>query len=636
MIELPADLAEVLKTVRSEDAGATAAFPDGDEDQLLELAEAWDAWNRAADPQVRAIVASARQAAAHMSGEAADSFQQYLEKYAGREDAHAVTTLEIGLAMARCLRGASDTVARAKSAMVLRLRTVKEHLDGGALGAVPDAAGRSQVVGPVADACRRDVRQASADIASMLRGSAGVVERMDDAGQVCELAGAGGRGGPATGAADGAPVAGPAAGTAGTAGAVRPALAGAGTLGEPRTGFASAEVPGPAGGVPCRPGAVTTPGLDLAGFAGAVGEVGGAGGVGGVGGPVGAGGVAGVDAAPEVRGVGASSGSSGMAGRARGVGPTGFRGAGPGATLGAGAGTASGRTGTVGQSAPGTRRQLSASGTVPAAGAGAGRGAGPASAGGAGAGGAKPGAGLPGGGRGAGKKRSRAGRRAGLVGQDLPEDEAAVADSGVLGRPAEVVADDRRARRAHRRWLDQARTDAGPPDRAGAPPARGQRDAEAPEPADDLVTKLAGVVLGPRAGAAGGAEGSGGLGAGAGAAAAGAGAGAGAGVGPVLRSEAGRADGGPPGGAPAGPDAAAQPVRLREEGGYRVPSPKLRAALAKLAAAGEFDKPAPASASAGRPTAPAAAPGPAQIPEPAVEQAVEQATDQASGPGSRP
>ncbi|MFD0347065.1 hypothetical protein ACFQ0M_15505 [Kitasatospora aburaviensis] len=127
-------------------------------------------------------------------GEAADGFRQYLEKYAGRDDTHAVTVLESGLAMARCLHEASGTVGRTKAAMVQQLRSTKEFLDGSMPGAAPAAAARSEGVGLAVDSCRHHVGQASADVDSMLRQNAGSVDRMDSAGQACALGRAGGPG----------------------------------------------------------------------------------------------------------------------------------------------------------------------------------------------------------------------------------------------------------------------------------------------------------------------------------------------------------------------------------------------------------------------------------------------------------
>ncbi|WP_371493543.1 hypothetical protein OG871_38725 [Kitasatospora sp. NBC_00374] len=615
MIELPADLAEVLKTVQSSPNGSGIAFPNADEGRLAELATAWEAWNTAADPRVRSIVASAQQAMAHMSGAAADTFQQYLEKYAGHDNAHAVTTLETGLTMARCLRGASDTVTQAKTAMVQQLRSTKEYLDAGLPGALPEVAAQSEGVRKTADSCKEFAGQVGADVDSMLRQSAGQVERMTGAGKVCLLGGVG----TAYSATAAAGVDSPADGAAGGASAVaaRPVLAGLGGPGTLRSEFASAEVPGAAA---CRPGAGAPPGLNLAGFTGADAGTGAQGGPssGGVGDPAAAAGSSSgsLGAAGAAGALGAGGGS---AGRARAGSMPSFAGAGLGtqSVTAAGAAGAAGRAGTVGQAAPGMTRQTPASGT-----AGTGTRAGAAA--GASAAGRGPGmGGMHGMGHGGGKKGSRGRRRAGLVVEQAPEQDEALADSGVHGQATEAQLGDGQTQRARQRWLDDARTVTVEQRRAGAPQAAAAGEERPPAPAGDLLTQLTSVVLGPKAGN-GGQTGTGtvtGVG--------GAGAGAGAGVGQTegrpsaeaayleqTGAAAARRQGAPGqgasgigAGAPNGADTGGKPAQLREEGGYQVPSPQLRAALAKLAAAGELDKPAPAKA-APRPSVPEESPRP--------------------------
>lgn len=617
MIELPADLAEVLKTVQSSPNGSGIAFPDADEARLAELAAAWEAWNTAADPRVRSIVASAQQAMAHMSGAAADNFQQYLEKYAGRDDAHAVTTLEAGLTMARCLRGAAETVTQAKTAMVQQLSSTKEYLDAGLPGALPEVAARSEGVRKTADSCKEYAGQVGADVDSMLRQSAGQVERMTGAGKVCLLGGVG----TAYSATAAAGADGPVDGAAGGASAVaaRPVLAGLGGPGTLRSEFASAEVPGAAA---CRPGTGAPPGLNLAGFSGAAGGVGPGSGVpgstaGGVGEAPGVGvSAAGTPGAVAARagggahGVGGSGGLGG--GRAR-AGVPSFSGSGAfggasGASALAGAAGAAARAGTVGQAAgAGSTRQTMAAG----AGAGAGTKAGPGV--GAGAAGRTGMGGMPGGGHGpAGMGGSRGkGKRAGArgsarsdrFGQEVPEDEEEIlTDAGVQGLAAQAPAGDREAQRARRRWLDGARTDAvgGRHWTADAAPAAAQEE-RPPAAGSDLLTQLTSVVLGPQAAGAAGAAGSSGP----------PGGGSGGGERSAeaaylaqLQASAGRGRGEPEQGvgaaaaakAPGGAAEAGQRAPIREEGGYQVPSPTLRAALAKLAASGDLDKPLPAPA----------------------------------------
>ncbi|MFJ1706887.1 hypothetical protein [Kitasatospora sp. NPDC088346] len=602
MIELPADLAEVLKTVQSSPNGSGIAFPDADEGRLAELAAAWEAWNTAADPRVRSIVASAQQALAHMSGEAADNFQQYLEKYAGRDNAHAVTTLETGLAMARCLRGASDSVTRAKTAMVQQLRSTKEYLDAGLPGALPEVAGQSEGVRKAAESCKEFAGQVGADVDSMLRQSAGQVERMTGAGQACLLGGVG----TAYSATAAAGVDGPADGAAGgaSAAAARPVLAGLGGPATLRSEFASAEVPGAAA---CRPGAGAPPGLNLAGFTGADAGTGAQSGPssGGVGDPAAAAGSS--SGSLGAAGAGGAGGrlaaGGGLSGRARAGSTPSVAGASLGMRSGtaAGAAGAAGRAGTVGQAAPGMTRQTPASGT---AGTGARAGAGAAAAG-ASAGRGPGMGGMHGMGHGGGRKGPHGRPRAGLVVEQVAEDEA-LADSGVHGRATEAQPGDRQTQRARQRWLDDARTGTVEQRRAGAPPAAAAREERPPAPAGDFLTQLTGVVLGPKAGNGGQP----GAGTATGMSGAGAGAGAGAGVGQPegrpsaeapypeqIGAAAARRQGAPgqgaPGigaGAPNGADTGGKPAQRWEEGGYQVPSPQLRAALAKLAAAGELDR----------------------------------------------
>ncbi|MCG6493143.1 hypothetical protein [Kitasatospora sp. A2-31] len=610
MIELPADLAAVLTTLRSHENGAGIAFPDADEDRLAELARAWDTWNTAAEPRVRAIVASAQQAAAHMSGPAADGFRQYLEKFAGRDDTHAVTVLESGLAMARCLHEASGTVGRTKTAMVQQLRSTKEYLDGSMPGAAPAEAARSEGVGLAVDSCRHYVGQASADVDSMLRRNAGSVDRMDSAGQACALAGAGGPGAGAGGTDAGGPGAGTGGGTGGDA---RPVLAGLGAPEVPRTGSLRAEVLDREGGTACRPGGAAVPGLNLAGFTGAGTGTGAQGGLsaGGAADPAGAGGAsssvlgpggaAGAGGAGGLGGPGGRrAGVGGSAGRARAGAVPSFAGAGLGLPSGTAAAAAAGsRAGAGGHGPSGTTRQPSgagASGTGVRAGAGA-------SAVGAGVAGRGP---VPGGlhapGRGGGKKGIRGRRRPDLVVGQAPEQDEAVSDDAVHGPAAEARPGDRQEQRAHRRWLDDARTEAGERRPAEAPQAAAAGAEPPPDPAADLLTQLTSVVLGPDAGTGGrpgeGTTGTAGGAVGTGGAEAASGRTEGRSAAPAahLRGVVGAAPAGAVGGAQAGPEAGGRPAPLREEGGYQVPSPQLRAALAKLAAAGEFDRPAPGGA----------------------------------------
>ncbi|GGV19962.1 hypothetical protein GCM10010495_38820 [Kitasatospora herbaricolor] len=186
MIELPSDLAEVLKVVQSNEHGSGIVFPNANEELLAELAAAWEAWNTAAEPAVRTIVASANRAMANMSGAAADSFEAYLRKYAGTDQSHAVTTLDAGVAMAQSLRGAEQAVTQTKSEMVRELRYAKEYMDQNPAGKHDDIA-QSEGIKTAADTYNRYVGQVGTSVDSMLRESAGHIERMTGAGQIATL-----------------------------------------------------------------------------------------------------------------------------------------------------------------------------------------------------------------------------------------------------------------------------------------------------------------------------------------------------------------------------------------------------------------------------------------------------------------
>ncbi|MFD0264299.1 hypothetical protein ACFVH7_39240 [Kitasatospora indigofera] len=201
MIELPSDLAEVLKVVQSNEHGSSIVFPNANEELLAELAAAWEAWNTAAEPAVRTIVASANRAMANMSGTAADSFEAYLRKYAGTDQSHAVTTLDAGVAMAQSLRGAEQAVTQTKGEMVRELRYAKEYMDQNPAGKHDDIA-QSEGIKTAADTYNRYVGQVGTSVDSMLRESAGHIERMTGAGQVATL---GGHGGGATAPTRGTP-----------------------------------------------------------------------------------------------------------------------------------------------------------------------------------------------------------------------------------------------------------------------------------------------------------------------------------------------------------------------------------------------------------------------------------------------
>ncbi|MFD8595252.1 hypothetical protein ACFV1L_09645 [Kitasatospora sp. NPDC059646] len=280
MIELPADLAEVLKTVQKNENGKDIAFPDANEELLAELAAAWDDWNKVAETHVRAISEAAQRAMASMSGPAADSFQQYLQKFAGGEESHVATTLQSGNAIATSLHGASGAVIDTKNEMVRELQYAKEYMEQNPAGKHDDIA-NSEGIKQAAAVYHQYVGQVGNDVDGMLRKSANHIADMTGMGQSCALNGAGGAGG--SGGAGGAGI-----GTMSGAGSPFGMPAG---LREPG---AAGDTPGgaPDGvGVPGAPGAFTMP--DAPGSAGShpggAGSPGGAGQFGGAGSPGGAG-----------------------------------------------------------------------------------------------------------------------------------------------------------------------------------------------------------------------------------------------------------------------------------------------------------------------------------------------------------
>ena len=207
MIELPADLAEVLKTVQSNENGKDIAFPDGNEELLAQLATAWDKWNEAADTHVQAIAQAAQRAMASMAGPAADSFQQYLQKFAAGDGSHVSTTLQAGHGLAQGLHGAARAVVDTKNEMIRELQYAKEYIEQNPAGKHDDIA-ESEGIKQAAATYHQYVGLACNDIDSMLRKSAGHISDMTGMGKTCALNGAGGAEGP---------------GGAGTAGGIDPA-----------------------------------------------------------------------------------------------------------------------------------------------------------------------------------------------------------------------------------------------------------------------------------------------------------------------------------------------------------------------------------------------------------------------------
>ena len=692
MIELPADLAEVLKTVQSNENGKDIAFPDGNEELLAQLATAWDKWNEAADTHVQAIAQAAQRAMASMAGPAADSFQQYLQKFAAGDGSHVSTTLQAGHGLAQGLHGAARAVVDTKNEMIRELQYAKEYIEQNPAGKHDDIA-ESEGIKQAAATYHQYVGLACNDIDSMLRKSAGHISDMTGMGKTCALNGAGGAEGPGgagtaggidpatglpfqagaspTGAAafnmgavpasdafagGGGGGGGGSSSGAGTAafsmGAVSASDAFAGGDGYGASGAAGggggADTPrlkpftpltptlstfGGGAGVgdgtpvftplPVSPshGSLNLAGLsDLGGGAGGSGLGSGSGLAGGLGGGLGGGsggsGTGGLSPFGGAGGLGSSLG--GALGGA-------FGGGGGGAPgLGGAKGTASVHTGGLGSASAG--RTSGAFGAVAGSGFGSGAGSGSAAsrlggtagggmAGGGMAGGHMPGAG--GGGRGGGKEARKGNRflsptRFGVEGEE--EEGLPAEDAGILGQAGEAAPRERQWQGARRRWLDDARTEGT----FGLPETTATETAAVAGPTSEqaVLNQLAGVLLGAGSdpGAATSSETSSETSTATSTATETASSGTPAvertdrqavsataestgetDEGYLERSRAAAARRGHPdapgvaapasvSAAAAAPTAAAGPAPLREEGGYQVPSPFLRAALTRLAA----------------------------------------------------
>ncbi|MFD8477879.1 hypothetical protein [Kitasatospora sp. NPDC059673] len=295
MIQLPADLAEVLKTVQKNENGKDIAFPDANEELLADLAAAWDKWNQVADTHVRAITEAAQRAMASMSGPAANTFQQYLQKFAGGEDSHVATTLQSGRAVAKSLHGASGAVIDTKNEMVRELQYAKTYMEQNPAGKHDDIA-NSEGIKQAAAVYHQYVGQIGGDVDGMLRKNAGHIADMTGMGQTCALNGAGGAGSSGGAGAAGTDMSGrspsvvPAGLRTGADGDVPGSpLAGAGAPATPRA-FSLPDAPGGPGSHLGGAGAGAAGGIGGIGSAGGLGGVGSAGGVGGVGGVGSAGG----------------------------------------------------------------------------------------------------------------------------------------------------------------------------------------------------------------------------------------------------------------------------------------------------------------------------------------------------------
>ncbi|MEV6207295.1 hypothetical protein [Kitasatospora sp. NPDC051914] len=625
-IELPADLEDVLKTLQSNDEGKDVLFPDGNEERINDLAAAWAEFNEIADARIRTICGHAQEAFAHMSGEAADAYQRYLEKYAAGENSHAGTVLTAGKMVEVHLRGAATAITETKNEMINQLEYAKKYIEENPAGKNDDIA-QSEGIDSAVELYHGYVKGVTGGVDTMLRRGADHSAATEAATQVCDLTekkvpgggtapppgtginsltppppglgdtgtGGGGTesGGPGGGGpGGGGPGGGGPGGAGGGAGGGQPSKAGnikpyrPPQVKNPHLGGGL----GPDGKPLFKP-AVQPPGLSLAGHPAFRGGSGDAAGLspwsgGGAGGGSGSGGGGGYS--PGVPG--AFGGLSGAAGYGRGAGTVG----GTGAT-----GAAAGRAG--GTAAAGT--------TAGAAGRGAM---------------GMPGAGMMGGGAGgAGGGRGGTGNRfvrpTRFGGKEEKDDRRRGADTGILGGDqVEHQQVNPYFERMRRQWLDEAR---------GSSPGEGPAAAAATAAAQpaaaggDLMTQLAGALLGTgtspedTAGAAAGT--------GAATTAAATGGDTPAAAGPAATGTAGetrqaaaatggrdaptedaylerarsaaerrgRPDAEAPGaaaasaggGAGGGAATGGAPAPIRQEGGYDVPSPFLRAALVRIA-----------------------------------------------------
>ncbi|WP_354637116.1 hypothetical protein [Kitasatospora camelliae] len=331
-------------------------------------------------------------------------------------------------------------------------------------------------------------------------------------------------------------------------------------------------------------------------------------------------------------GSGRTGAGSGLGGGAR-VGGSGGGGLGGGASAVGGYHPGGGRTaGGLGR-AEGGAHPLGTPTTAGGVGAGGGRGAG----GGAGASGsaAASARGMAGGGTpgmpgmhgmgggaaaGAAKSGSRFVRPTRFGMEEDEEETVALRDAGILGQAVHHTPQDRHWQRMRQRWIEESGMAPAPEPAHTAVAAAGQ---EAPAAGGgDLMSQLAAAVLGPEGASSlnttsesGGSGSAGDTTATAASTASGSGSGSGSPEEEYLeraRSVAerrGRPDEEPAttgaASAAAAPAAAAPadgPPPLREEGGYQVPTPFMRAALARLASSGGFAEgsgEAPAGAAGG-------------------------------------
>lgn len=200
MIQLPPDLAEVLKVIQSNEDGKAITFPDSNEDLIGDLALAWETWNTFAETRVGAIVANAKLASEAMEGGAAESFAGYLRKFCEGDGSHVSTTVSAASAIAQSLRGAIEAVTQTKNEMIRELQYTKEYIEDNPAGKNDDIA-KSEGIKEAVATYSTYVGQVGSNVDSMLREGSGHFQRMTAAAEVASLTGgSGGSGGGGTSA----------------------------------------------------------------------------------------------------------------------------------------------------------------------------------------------------------------------------------------------------------------------------------------------------------------------------------------------------------------------------------------------------------------------------------------------------
>ncbi|MFJ8041079.1 hypothetical protein ACIRBX_11300 [Kitasatospora sp. NPDC096147] len=199
MIQLPPDLAEVLKVIQSNEDGKAIVFPDANEDLIGDLAVAWEKWNTFAETRVGAIVANAKLAMEAMEGEAAESFAGYLRKFCEGDGSHVTTTVTSAQAIAQSLRGAIEAVTQTKNEMIRELQYTKEYIEDNPAGKNDDIA-KSEGIKEAVATYNTYVGQVGTNVDSMLREGSGHFQRMTAAAEVASLTGGSGGGGAGGGA----------------------------------------------------------------------------------------------------------------------------------------------------------------------------------------------------------------------------------------------------------------------------------------------------------------------------------------------------------------------------------------------------------------------------------------------------